>query len=94
MDVNKQMSAVSNLNNDLINEVRYKVLCKLYSKYKSTIKTILENANEKHIADDKMNELNSILEEIENYSISWNYYKRQPTQFSADFENLIIFCNE
>ena len=45
---------------DLINEVRYKILCKLYNRYKYAIKIALENANENNIADgNKMIELNS-----------------------------------
>lgn len=79
---------------DLLNEVRYKILCKLYSRYKLAIKIALENANEKPIADAKMNELDSILQEVEKYPISWSYYKTQDTQFTTDFESLVIFKDD
>ena len=46
---------------DLLNETRYKILCKLYNRYKLAIKIALDNVNEKPIADAKMNELDSIL---------------------------------
>jgi len=76
---------------NIINEVRYKILCKLYARYKAAFKIALDNANFKPIADAKMNELDSILCEIENYPISWSYYTRQDIQFTSDFENLVVF---
>ena len=79
---------------DLLNEIRYKTLCKLYNRYKLAIKIALENVNEKPIADAKMNELDSILQEIENYPISWSYYKLQEVQFTSDFESLVIFKDD
>ena len=79
---------------DLLNEVRYTILCKLYNRYKLAIKIALENANEKPIADAKMNELDSILQEVEKYPISWSYYKIQDTQFTTDFESLVIFKDD
>lgn len=79
---------------DLLNEVRYRILCKLYNRYKLAIKVALENANERPIADAKMNELDSILQEIEKYPISWSYYKTQGIQFTADFESLVIFNDD
>lgn len=79
---------------DLLNETRYKILCKLYNRYKLAIKIALDNVNEKPIADAKMNELDSILQEIENYPISWSYYKLQEAQFTSDFESLVIFKDD
>ena len=79
---------------DLLNEIRYKILCKLYNRYKLAIKIVLDNVNEKPIADAKMNELDSILQEIENYPISWSYYKLQEVQFTSDFESLVIFKDD
>lgn len=79
---------------DLLNEIRYKILCKLYNRYKLAIKIALDNVNEKPIADAKMNELDSILQEIENYPISWSYYKLQEVQFTSDFESLVIFKDD
>ena len=76
---------------DLINEVRYKILCKLYNRYKYAIKIALENANENNIADAKMSELDYILQEIEKFPIAWSFYKKQDIHFSQDFENLVIF---
>ena len=76
---------------NLLNEVRYKVLCKLYSRYKSAVKIALENANERPIADAKVNEIDVILQEIEKYPISWSFYNQQDAHFSSEFENLIVF---
>ena len=76
---------------DLLNDIRYKILCKLYNRYRSAISVALSNLNEKQIADAKMNELDSILCEIEKYPISWSFYKNQSIKFSSDFESLVIF---
>jgi len=76
---------------NLLNETHYKVLCKLYNRYKSAVKIALENAYERPIADAKMNEIDVILQEIEKYPIPWSYYNRQESRFSSEFENLIIF---
>lgn len=76
---------------DLLDDTHYKILCKLYNRYKSAIKVALENANENPIADAKVNELDSILEEVEKYPVSWSYYNSQAIHFSQDFECLIIF---
>lgn len=76
---------------NLLNEIRYDTLCKLYSRYKSAIKIALENASEKQIADAKVNEIDEILQEIEKYPISWSFYNSQEVHFSSEFENLIIF---
>lgn len=76
---------------DLLNDIRYKILCKLYNRYKSAISVILSNLNKKSIANAKMNELDSIMCEIEKYPISWSFYKNQSIKFSSDFENLVIF---
>ena len=78
----------------MLNEIRYKILCKLYNRYKLAIKIALDNANEKPIADAKMNELDSILQEVEKYPISWSYYKLQGIQFTSDFESLVIFKDD
>lgn len=79
---------------NLLNEIRYKILCKLYTRYKLAIKIALDNANERPIADAKMNELESILQEIEKYPISWSYYKNQEMKFTLDFESLVIFKDD
>jgi hypothetical protein len=42
----------------------------------------------------KLKELDSILQEIEKYPISWGYYKQQDVQFSTEFESLVIFKND
>ena len=79
---------------NLLDDAHYKILCKLYNRYKSAIKIALENANESPIADAKVNELDSILEELEKYPVSWTYYRNQSTKFSQDFESLIIFYDD
>lgn len=77
---------------DLLNEVRYKILCRLYSRYKQAIKVALENNNDNQTdAECRVNELDYILQEIEKFPVSWSFYKQQDTHFSQDFENLIIF---
>lgn len=79
---------------NILNEVRYKILCKLYNRYKTAIHIALVNVNDKPIADEKVNELDRILCEIEKYPISWNFYKLQEVKFSSDFENLVIFYDD
>lgn len=77
---------------NLLNEVRYKILCKLYVRYKLAIKSALENANkDDDVADEKMSELDYILQEVEKFPIPWSYYKNQEMRFSQDFECLVIF---
>lgn len=76
---------------DSTNETYYRVLCRLYSRYKLAVKIATENAYEKPIADAKVNELDSILLEIEKYPIPWSYYDRQSIKFTQDFESLVIF---
>ena len=34
------------------------------------------------------------LQEIENYPISWSYYKLQEVKFTSDFESLVIFKDD
>ena len=79
---------------DIVNMYRYKVLCKLYSKYKNDIKTVLENVYNDDISDCKINELDVILKEIEKYPISWKFYNEQDVKFSSDFEHLIVFTDD
>lgn len=79
---------------NLLNEVRYNVLCKLYNRYKTAVKIALEHANEKPIADAKIKEIDVILQEIELYPISWTFYKQQELHFSSEFENLIVFKDD
>jgi len=79
---------------NLLNEVRYNVLCKLYNKYKTAVKIALDNANEKPIADAKVKEIDVILQEIELYPISWSFYKKQELHFSSEFENLVVFKDD
>lgn len=76
-----------------LNEIRYKMLCKLHHNYVSIIKYIVENVYTK-LANEKVCELDYILEEIENLPISWEYYKKQKFKFIPDFENLIIFIDD
>lgn len=79
---------------DTINEIRYKILCELYSNYKLAIKTALDKSNKSSTINSKIEELDSILQEVEKYPISWSYYTKQKTRFSSDFENLVIFKND
>lgn len=79
---------------NILNEVRYKLLCDLYYKYKSAISTVINNVGKEILADNKLNELDKILAEVENYPISWCFYKKQSLQFSQEFENLIIFYDD
>jgi hypothetical protein len=76
---------------NLSDEEKYKILCKLYSRFKSAIKIATENAYKKPIADAKVNELDSILEDIESFPIAWSFYVKQEFKFTPDFENLVIF---
>ena len=80
--------------NNLLDEIRYGILCKLFNKYKSAIQTALTNLHKKSIADEKMKELDIIIQEVEKYPISWKFYKNQSIQFSQDFESLVIFYDE
>ena len=79
---------------NIINEIRFKILCELYSEYKAAINTVVNNVNKEDLANSKVKEIDNILAEIENYPISWHYYKQQKVQFSHEFENLIIFCDD
>lgn len=74
-------------------ELNYINLCKLYNRYKSAMKTILEHRFEV-IADARMNEIDAIMQQIENYPLSWEYYKSKENQFTSDFELLVIFHNK
>lgn len=78
----------------LIVEARYKMLCHLYNRYKIAIKTVVENVFQDSIANKKLNELDYILSEIENYPIPWSFYSKQKNKFSHDFENLIVFKDD
>ena len=76
---------------NLLNEIRFKILCKLYTRYKAAVKIAVERASDHPIADAKVNELDAILLQIEKYPIPWSFYMKQDVRFSAEFENLIIF---
>lgn len=75
----------------LLNEIRFKILNSLYERYTLAISIASNNSSKPSYANAKVNELDTILEEIEKYPISWSYYNSQPIKFSQDFENLIIF---
>lgn len=76
---------------DSINEFMYKNLCKLYSRYKAALNTALNNTDRIKVSDEKMNEIDSILRNVEKYVISWSFYKNQKLKFDPEFENVIIF---
>ena len=80
--------------NSLIIEARYSRLCHLYSRYKIAVKTIIENVSQDSITNKKLNELDYILSEIENYPIPWSFYAKQKNKFSHDFENLVVFKDD
>ena len=46
------------------------------------------------IADAKTNEIDAIMQHVEKYPLSWDYYKNQEVRFTPDFEILIIFYNK
>ena len=92
MKLNKQMYL--NLNSyNMTNEDKYRALCKLYSKYKNAIKIAVDNKYNDKLSENKMYELDAVLQDVERYPMSWKYYKNQPIQFSSDFENLVIFSD-
>lgn len=92
MKLNKQMCL--NLNSyNMTNDDKYRALCKLYSKYKNAIKIAVDNKYNDKLSENKMFELDAVLQDVERYPIQWKYYKNQPIQFSSDFENLIIFSD-
>lgn len=78
----------------LLNEIRYKILCRLHKEYVSAIKTVVENAYSKSVANPKVYRLDDILQEIETLPISWNFYNKQKYKFVQDFENLVVFIND
>ena len=75
-------------------ETRYQLLCHLYNRYKIAIKAIVENVFQDSITNKKLNELDYILMELENYPIPWSFYAKQKNKFSHDFENLIVFKDD
>lgn len=86
------MSAISNLNKS--NKYNYKLLCKLYNRYKKAVNIAIKNAKFRPIANAKVNEIESILEKIERYPVSWSYYSKQKLKFSPEFEFMVIFHSE
>lgn len=79
---------------NLLNEIRYKILCRLYARYRSAMKIAVERASDHPIANAKINEIDAILLQIEKYPIAWSYYNKQDNKFSSEFENLIIFRDD
>lgn len=80
--------------NSLSQESRFNVLCYLYSKYASIVKDTNDIISPKQIQSTKIDELNKIIQEVENFPISWRFYKKQVTQFPQEFEDLIVFHDE
>lgn len=72
----------------------YATLCKLHSRYKYLINSIVKNAYSIPVPNTKMNELNAIMRKVENLPISWEFYVNQHCKFAQDFEDLVIFYNE
>lgn len=70
---------------------RYRILCKLYKQYKSAIRIIKHYDTTTCTLCIKVNEINTIMQELEKFPISWEFYNKQNFKFSQDFENLIIF---
>lgn len=90
--LNRQMSEkLNSYDAMLLNEIRYKILCRLHQQYLLAIKTVVENVYSKSIANPKVYELDNILQEIETLPISWEFYKHQKVKFVPDFENLVVF---
>ena len=78
---------------DLSPETRFKNLCRLYSKYKSAVNAVTENVHSR-AANIRVRELDVIVQDIENFPISWKYYSSTGVKFAQDFEDLIIFIDE
>lgn len=70
---------------------RYRILLKLYKKYKSSIKIVKVHSLTNCVLDFKVDELNQIMQEVEKFPLSWKFYSAQKFKFSRDFENLLIF---
>lgn len=71
---------------------RYRLLLKLYKQYRSTMRvhkscdgTICEMCVD-------VEQINHVMQEVEKFPLTWEFYSKQPFKFSQDFENLIIFC--
>lgn len=78
---------------DTLQDRNYHNLCELYEQYKSAVKvTHIRNSYDCTLSI-KQSELNTIMQAVEMYPISWNYYK-QKKRFNIEFENLIIFNDE
>lgn len=73
---------------------RYRILCKLYNKYKLAMLVALENVPENKVADEKTEELESIMRDIEKFPIPWKFYKLQRYKFPQEFEDLIVFISD
>ena len=78
---------------DTIQDRNYNNLCELYERYKSAVKIIHIRNSYDCTFTIKQYELNTIMQAIEMYPISWNYYKKKK-RFNTEFENLIIFSDE
>ena len=78
---------------DTLQDRNYHNLCELYKQYKSAVKITHIRSSYDCTFTIKQSELNAIMQAVEMYPISWNYYK-QKKRFNIEFENLIIFNNE
>ena len=77
----------------LSQEHNYCILCKLYKKYKSAIHVVKHYDPTLCTLNIKVAEVNTIMQEIEKFPISWEFYNKQNLKFSHDFENLVIFSS-
>lgn len=82
------------MKSNLSQNSRYRILCKLYKKYKSYIRVTKCNDNGTCILSINIQEINKITQEVEKFPISWKFYMKQKFKFSTDFENLVIFYYE
>lgn len=74
-------------------ELNYLELCNLHVRYKKLVSEITKTAYVTRSADLKMNELDSILKNVESLPIPWRLYYNKCNKFSQDFEDLIIFSD-
>ena len=80
--------------NNLSVKSRYRVLCKLHSRYKSCVKFVLENVYEDFASECRIIEIEKVLNEIEKFPIPWEFYNAQRFKFLPEFEELVVFTNE
>lgn len=71
----------------------YEALKKLFYRYNRAIKSAVRNNKQCNdgMANARTNEIDSILQSIERFPISWKYYTSQKKLFSQDFEFFIVF---